>query len=340
MQALMVLTAPAIAFACHFFSLPPFTWLLILPVIYLADRVMPKSEHPKPIAPTPARLTLLAGVAVHLLLLLWGMHELWARTFDLASLSLLTSLAVLCFSSSSAPVGHELIHKRSALEKWSGNLVFNSICFPTFNIEHLRGHHVYSGTPLDADTADKGQNYYRFVLRTVPLQFKRGVELEAIRLSKAGLGFWHWKNELLRHCGVSALILVLMLALFDLKGLLIYLVYSALAICSLEMIQYMSHYGLKRKNLPGGGYAKMQRLHSWNSNGGLTDLLSVSIQKHSAHHEMPSEYFSALDIDQGSSLLPFSYYLMFAVALFPPLWFKIMDPRVEDVMARYEAETG
>lgn len=339
MQALLVLTAPLLCIVSYALKLPPFSWLLILPLIFVLDKLLSNANLPAPSASQSiARLTLLAGAFTHFAVLFWGMQQLNRAPFDWNSFSLLLSMAVLAVSASSAPVGHELIHKRTRLEKWAGGLLFSSICFPTFNIEHLRGHHVHAGTPQDADSADKGQSYYQFVWRTIPLQFKKGVELEQKRLMQAGLPFFSWQNELFRYAGFTLLMLATITTLYGMKGLFIYLVYSLLAICSIEMIQYMSHYGLKRQALDNGKYAKTLRTHSWNSNGKLSELLSVSIQKHSAHHEMPSDYFYVLDINEETPLLPLSYYLMFAVALFPPLWFKMMDHRVDAVMQAYQSQ--
>ena len=337
MKSLLVLTAPILAFVCYTASLPPFIWLLILPVIYIFDRLLVdanKSPFSRDI--NVSRFTLYIGTFVHLTILFWGLGQLASKPFNLSSASLLFSTSMLAVAASSAPVGHELIHKRNALDKLMGALIFSSICFPSFVIEHLRGHHVDAATPLDADSADKGQSYYGFLLNAVPAQFKKAYLLERKRLQTLELPFFHWKNELLHYCSITFCIAVTIYLNWHSIGLMYFLLYSAIAISSIEMIQYMSHYGLKRQISEEGKYTRTTREHSWNSNGMLTDLLSLSIQKHSAHHEMPTEYFHGLDVTEDSPLMPQSYYLMFAVALFPALWFKIMNPRVDAVMAAYQ----
>ncbi|HET8705755.1 MAG TPA: fatty acid desaturase, partial [Pseudomonadales bacterium] len=163
-------------------------------------------------------------------------------------------------------------------------------------------------------------------------QFKSAFVLEKIKLERNGFGFWHWKNELLWQLAFSALMAGLQTWWYGFQGLIIFACYSFIAICGLQVVLYVSHYGLRRAPLESGKYEKTQRVHSWNSNGIMTDLLSVSIQKHSAHHAMPGSYFHALDVDDNSPLLPASYYLMYALALIPAWWFKVMDPRVDAVM--------
>ena len=47
---------------------------------------------------------------------------------------------------------HELMHQKSRLERWLGDLLLASVLYSHFRSEHLRVHHLYVGTPRDPVT--------------------------------------------------------------------------------------------------------------------------------------------------------------------------------------------
>lgn len=52
----------------------------------------------------------------------------------------------------------------------------------------------------------------------------------------------------------------------------------------LEVINYIEHYGLRRKRLPDGTYEKVTIRHSWNAPHRFTNYLLYKLQRHSDHH--------------------------------------------------------
>ena len=68
---------------------------------------------------------------------------------------------------------------------------------------------------------------------------------------------------------------------------------------------------------------------SWNSDYLLSNLLLFHLQRHSDHHETPRRRYQTLLHHADSPQLPGGYAAMFLLALCPPLWFRIVDPRVE-----------
>jgi len=96
----------------------------------------------------------------------------------------------------------------------------------------------------------------------------------------------------------------------------------------LEVVNYLEHYGLCRQQLPSGRYERCTPQHSWNSNHVVTNLFLYQLQRHADHHANPTRSFQALRHFEHSPQLPAGYAAMIMVAYVPPLWFRVMNPRV------------
>ena len=70
------------------------------------------------------------------------------------------------------------------------------------------------------------------------------------------------------------------------------------------------------------------RSHSWNSNNIATNVLLYHLQRHSDHHANPTRRYQALRDYDESPVLPTGYAGMIVLALVPPAWRRVMDPRV------------
>jgi alkane 1-monooxygenase len=110
-------------------------------------------------------------------------------------------------------------------------------------------------------------------------------------------------------------------------GLGFFLVQGLGAALSLEIINYIEHYGLARRQIDGR-YERTTHQHSWNSSYLLSNLLLFQLQRHSDHHANPRRRYQALVHHDDSPQLPGGYSAMFVLALLPPLWRRIIDPRV------------
>jgi alkane 1-monooxygenase len=62
--------------------------------------------------------------------------------------------------------GHELIHHKGLIHKFTGTFTFTKILYSHFSIEHNIGHHKKIATEEDAATAHKGEIFYTFGLRS------------------------------------------------------------------------------------------------------------------------------------------------------------------------------
>jgi alkane 1-monooxygenase len=225
-------------------------------------------------------------------------------------------------------VAHELIHKRERIEQAAGGVLLASVGYATFKVEHVRGHHVHVSTPADASSAPFGSWSWGFVARALVANPANGFRLEAQRLRALGLSWFHWRNELL---GWSLLTLGFAAALgaaFGVAGVAFFALQALVATASLEVINYVEHYGLERRRLADGRYERTTHHHSWNSNYLLSNLMLFQLQRHSDHHEHARRRYQALLHHEDSPQLPGGYSAMFVLALVPPLWRRIIDPRV------------
>lgn len=225
-------------------------------------------------------------------------------------------------------VAHELIHKDAKLEKAFGGILLTSVGYYGFKIEHLRGHHVHVSTPEDASSARFGQSVWTFMPQALFRNSKNAWKLEAERLHSLGLPFLHWRNEML---GWSLLWLMFCAGFYlalGPKALIFFVLQGFFAACSLEVINYIEHYGLERRQLADGKYERTTHLHSWNSDYALSNLMLFQLQRHSDHHAFPKRRYAILRHFEDSPQLPGGYAAMFVLALFPPLWHRVIDPRV------------
>ena len=225
---------------------------------------------------------------------------------------------------------HELMHQQPAWERWLADLLLATVLYSHFRSEHLRVHHTYVGTPRDPVTAryDEGfPSYFLRVLRDCPPSAWRA---ERAALARAGLPGWHPRNPFWRYGVLQAAALGLALALGGWTGLAVFLMQAALAVWQLEATNYIEHYGLTRRHLGDGRYEPVAPRHSWNATQRASNWLMINLQRHSDHHWRPDRRFPLLQTytPDEAPQLPFGYPGMIAIAAIPPLWRRVMNPRV------------
>ncbi len=239
-------------------------------------------------------------------------------------------------------VGHELIHKNTKLEKVSGGLLYSLVSYAGFIVEHVYGHHVHVSTPEDASSSRFNQSLYNFLPKAYVGNFKNAWKVQKKRMNKKGLGLLSSKNELIWYNLASVIAACLMGLFFSvlgsefILGVGFFLAQSFIAFTLLEIINYIEHYGLHREKLSNGKYQRVNIEHSWNSNYLLTNMFLFQLQRHSDHHAFAARRYQVLRHHEQSPQLPFGYATMFVIALVPPLWKAIMNPRVQ---AYYQKET-
>lgn len=234
----------------------------------------------------------------------------------------------MCSATLAINAAHELIHKPSRTEQIVGSFLLATVCNTGFKIDHIRGHHVNLATPKDAYSASLNQSFYNYLLKTGHHIIFYPWKLEKRRLNRAGHCTFSWRNELFYGWAASAILLIIFYAFFGLKGLIFFLAQSAVAWFILQGINYIQHYGLIRRNLGPEAYEHPAPAHAWNSNYWLTNIILLHLPRHPDHHVHPRRSFQALQHIEESPQMPSGYAAMFLLALMPPLWFKVMNPRV------------
>lgn len=225
---------------------------------------------------------------------------------------------------------HELLHQKTVLERWMGDLLLASVLYSHFRTEHLLVHHAWVATPRDAVSARYNEGFYRFfrrVLRDSPISAWRA---ETRMLARAGRSPWDRRNPFWRYGLLQLAMLGLALILGGWVGVLLFAFQAFIAVWQLEMTNYVEHYGLTRRHLGEGRYEHIMPRHSWNASHKASNWLMINLQRHSDHHYKPDRRFPLLQTygTDEAPQLPLGYPVMTFVALFPPLWRRRMNPRV------------
>ena len=241
---------------------------------------------------------------------------------------LLVAINAGMVSGTSLTVGYELGHKSGRWEQIAARLINGLSWYGHFTREHNSGHHVQVATPEDSASARFNESLYAFMTREIPHGIRRGLRIERERLTKRGLPFWHWKNEILQCYAVSVLIAVICLATIGWITIPFLLVHNYFSWMQLTLANYVEHYGLKRQVRPDGKYEPCEPRHSWNTNHIFSNLLLFHLQRHSDHHANPMRPYQALRDFSELPRLPSGYPGCFVLASIPPLWFRVMNPKV------------
>ncbi|MGR3390841.1 alkane 1-monooxygenase [Sagittula sp.] len=235
---------------------------------------------------------------------------------------------------------HELLHQRNRFERWLGDILLAMVLYSHFRSEHLLVHHRYVGTPRDPVTARYNEGFHRFYPRVLRESLQSSFRAERDMLARKGLPWTHRSNPFWRYWALQAGMLLLALALGGWLGAGLFLVQAGVAIWQLEVVNYVEHYGLTRKHLGDGRYEHVLPRHSWNASHRATNWLMINLQRHSDHHYRPDCRFPLLQTydETEAPQLPYGYPLMAMAAMVPPVWKRVMNPKVRAWRARYYPE--
>lgn len=223
---------------------------------------------------------------------------------------------------------HELVHRSGRAERAMGDVLLALVSYPHFAIEHVHGHHRHVATPADPATARLGEGFYRFLPRTTFGGITHAWAIERERLSRKGRRVWHPSNTMFRYALTMAALYTMAWWLWGGPGLGFFILQGVVAFVLLEGINYVEHYGLVRREESPGRYERVAPRHSWDSSHRISNWLLINLARHSDHHMIASRRYPALSTRDQAPQLPAGYGTMLLLALVPPLWRKLMDPKV------------
>lgn len=242
-------------------------------------------------------------------------------------------------------IAHELGHKTNKLDKFLGKFLLVQVGYGHYWVEHNRGHHVHVATPEDPATAKKNQSYYSFWYQAVVKGFISSIRIENERLKQRKQKINIWTHETYRLTIIQLLLLstitytaYLLMGQFPTALFCFLMLQSFLSFSLLESVDYIEHYGMLRHKTNAGVYEKVNPKHSWNANFILSNYLLFQLQRHADHHLYATKDYQLLNAYNDSPQLPNGYPGMVLISLIPPIWYKVMNKRLEEWQDKIHGE--
>jgi len=281
-------------------------------------------------------LLLYSLVPIQLILLVYFLFSVNDASLPLwEKIGMMTAYGMSC-GALGINAAHELGHRNTWYEQLMSKILLATTQYMHFFIEHNRGHHKNVSTDEDPASARYGETVYGFFVRSIRDSWLSSWHLEAKRLASTKQSFWSLHNEMLRFQIIQSIILIAILVLFDWQVLLFYMGGATIGFLLLETVNYIEHYGLRRKMISDGRYERTLPIHSWNSNHSLGRILLLEVTRHSDHHFLANRKYQLLRHFDESPQMPTGYPGMMLLSFIPPLWFKVMHRQIDKYRATSE----
>ena len=219
---------------------------------------------------------------------------------------------------------HELTHRTwdptsMVIGRWLLAFSFDT----TFAIEHVYGHHRYVATVSDPATAPRGRNVYHHIVASTIKGNVSAWKIETDRLRKKHLPVFSLHNAVLRGQLMSLALLGAAYAMGGFTGLAFFTVCALWGKALLEIVNYMEHYGMVRNPA-----TPVQPRHSWNTNRRISSWTMFNLTRHSHHHAQGEVPYHELRPYADAPMMINGYLTTIVVAMIPPLWHRLMTPKV------------
>lgn len=230
----------------------------------------------------------------------------------------------LMISTVGTVTGHELVHRTwnktsVTIGRWLLAFSFDA----NFSVEHVYGHHKHVATQADPATAPRGRNVYKHIILSTVGGNISAWKIEKLRLSRKKQRLFSVHNTCLRGFAMSAVLLLAAFLLAGSGGLVFFIACGLWAKVMLEMTNYMEHYGLVRAE-----NTRVEPRHSWNTNKRISSWAMFNLSRHSHHHAQGQLPFHKLKPYPDAPEMFSGYLATLLVTLLPPLWYKLMAPRL------------
>lgn len=286
---------------------------------------------PDPMPARPAQLLVWLALPVQAALLAYGLLLVASTPMPVPAVYGVALSVGLSGATLGIVAAHELVHRQSGWERGVGVCLLMLVSYAHFRIEHVYNHHRRAATPADPATARRGESIYAFFPRTVVGQAKGAWQAERRRLGRVGRLWWHPANRMLWYLAAQGALHAAVFAGLGWLAWLVFFLQGGVAVFLLELTNYVEHYGLERREIAPGRYEPFGPLHAWNTGHPMTDFGMINLGRHSAHHRRADRPYIVLDNPADAPQLPAGYAGSGLLAMVPPLWRRVMDPRVDAV---------
>jgi alkane 1-monooxygenase len=319
-------------------------WPLVFVAYVFGGNAVLEAVLPNPVGPRhagPSRASayftalVVLALPVHLATVGAGLYRIVFTEVSWFEIFGITLLMGVSGGSLAMVAAHELVHRRQAWLRGVGVGLLLTVNNPHFRIEHVYNHHKNVGTPRDPASARLGESVHAFVPRSIAGQYLSAWRTEAERLRRRGHARFGPRNRMIQYQAMMLVVNVAVGLVFGWLGWAVFLVQSYLALNALEIINYIEHYGLARREVAPGKYERQGPQHSWNSAHFATDFGLFKLGRHSAHHMDAHLPYPDLYNEVDAPQLPMGYAGCYLAALVPPLWRRVMDERVAAVQAAH-----
>jgi alkane 1-monooxygenase len=270
----------------------------------------------------------------------YGIHLDLYNTAELLGLTISEGIILGSFGMN---LGHELGHRQGFWNQLCANLFWLPNLYMHFGIEHNLWHHKYVATDMDPASAPEGMSLYQFWVTSVMGNMGTAWKVERLRIdrlkeARSKGGDRRIGPSWLRTDEVNKMIVIILVELGYLVsvsfffGLLAGILAVATAIIGfllLETVNYVEHYGLRRRKLANGRYEAQGPQHSWNSNHEMGRIFLYELVRHPDHHMNASKKYQTLEALDGSPQLPYGYPACVLMAFLPWVWKKRMGLELE-----------
>jgi len=292
----------------------------------ILDIILGESKEPRPPrdSGTPFIALLWAHGILHMIVmasLFWFAHnEGFTGWLVIAGIS--TGLSA---AASATVTAHELGHQRPRSPGWRlARVLLFSINYSHFTTEHNHTHHKCVATDDDPASAYADEGLWSFWLRTIPSQFTSSVRVHN-KKGRNGIKNPSLQGLALQISTIIGLVLIPSnLGLFNGIPIVIgWLICSITAILTLEYVNYIRHWGLRRED----GH-RFSAEHAWNTEARWSRWSLLELTRHSDHHLRASVPFWRLRPHEDTPTLRWGYYASWWPCVFSPIWKRVMRDRL------------
>ncbi|MCF4165352.1 fatty acid desaturase [Zavarzinia compransoris] len=221
---------------------------------------------------------------------------------------------------------HELTHRTwDRVSMFFGRWLLAFSFDTSFAIEHVYGHHRYVSTAHDPATAPRGRNVYHHILASTLKGNLSAWKIEKRRLQRRGHAVWSWHNAFLRGHMMSVALVALAFAIGGPVAAGFFIACALWGKALLEIVNYMEHYGIVRDPA-----TPVQPRHSWNTTKRISSWSMFNLTRHSHHHAQGEVPYQDLKPFPEAPQMISGYLTTILVAMVPPLWHRLMTPKVID----------